>query len=219
MNVAEPQLNKKLLNPVERISEILFGLIMALTFTCTLSIIESDRGDVKDMLTGAIGCNIAWGLVDAVMYLLMTITEKGHDRMIFNFVRKPDVVEKAHRFIADSMPASIASVMKSEELESIRQRLLKIPEPSSHRLNLKDFKIALGLFILVFLSTLPVAIPFVLIENIQSTIRASNCIAIIMMFICGWILGKYAGRNRLVMGLLMSLTGIFLVLITISLGG
>ena len=71
MDTREPKTNKRLLNPIDRISEILFGLIMALTFTCTISVFEADKAVVKDMLIGAIGCNIAWGLVDAVMYSLL----------------------------------------------------------------------------------------------------------------------------------------------------
>jgi len=40
-----------------------------------------------------------------------------------------------------------------------------------------------------------------------------------MMFFCGWGLGKYAGRNRYLMGVTMSILGIVLVLVTIALGG
>lgn len=220
MSTPEPQTNKRLLSPIERISEILFGLIMALTFTCTISVFESDRALVKDMLIGAIGCNIAWGLVDAVMFLLMTMTEKGRSLTIFNFVRKSKHIDKSHQFLADALPPVIASVLKNNELEEIRQKLLELPaSPSLSKLNFKDFKTALGIFILVFLSTFPIAIPFIFISDLQTALRTSNLIAILMMFLCGWALGKYSGRNRFFMGTLMSFIGIALVLITISLGG
>jgi len=52
---------KRILDPASRVSEILFGLIMALTFTCTLSAVEGGREDVRTMLLGAISCNVAWG--------------------------------------------------------------------------------------------------------------------------------------------------------------
>ncbi len=60
------------LSPVDRVSGVIFGLIMALTFTGTLSVATADRNEVRSMLIGALGCNTAWGLVDAVMYLLAT---------------------------------------------------------------------------------------------------------------------------------------------------
>src|SRR6476659_10771606 len=108
----EPYKEKRLLNAVDRISEILFGLIMALTFTCTISVAEADRTEIRDMLVGAIGCNIAWGLVDAVMFILTMLAEKGHGRTILNFVRKTPKEEKAREFIADALPPIVTSVLQ-----------------------------------------------------------------------------------------------------------
>src|SRR5690349_15149030 len=68
---------KRVLEPVERLSEILFGLIMVLTFTGSLSIADAGRDDVRAMLIGALGCNVAWGVIDAVLYLMACLAEKG----------------------------------------------------------------------------------------------------------------------------------------------
>ena len=62
--LAAPQgspVNRRMLDPAERTSEVLFGLIMVLTFTGSLSIAEAGREDIRAMLIGAPGCNIAWG--------------------------------------------------------------------------------------------------------------------------------------------------------------
>lgn len=72
--------SRRVLDPIERSSEIMFGLIMALTFTCTISVATSTRADVTTMLAGALGCNIAWGFVDAAMYLLAQIVERERRR-------------------------------------------------------------------------------------------------------------------------------------------
>lgn len=48
--IPEPLTEKRLLNSIELISEILLGLIMALTFTCTISVINTHKADVKGML-------------------------------------------------------------------------------------------------------------------------------------------------------------------------
>jgi len=62
MMAADPVVSRKrVLEPNERISEVLFGLIMVLTFTGSLSVAESGRDDVRAMLIGALGCNLAWG--------------------------------------------------------------------------------------------------------------------------------------------------------------
>jgi hypothetical protein len=218
--VREPTVEKRLLNPVDRISEVLFGLIMALTFTCTISVAEADRTEVRDMLVGAIGCNIAWGLVDAVMFILTMLAEKGHGRTILNFIRKTSEDEKARTFIGDALPPIVTSVLQKEDLENIRKGLLKIPKSNLKiRITKNDIKISMGIFLLVFLSTFPVALPFAFIHNVQRALRTSNLVAIILMFICGWLLAKYGGYNKLLMGFTMTLLGIILVAITIALGG
>ncbi len=111
MTIKEPFSENRLISPIERISEILFGLIMALSFTCAISVAETDRVGVKEMLFGAIGCNIAWGIIDAIMYLMIEISQRGRDMTILNYVRKTQDEEKARKFIAETFSPVIASAM------------------------------------------------------------------------------------------------------------
>ena len=80
--------SKRVLDPIDRVSEVLFGLIMVLTFTGSLSVAEAGRDDVRTMLIGALGCNLAWGIIDAMLYLMGCLAEKGQGLMIFLAVRK-----------------------------------------------------------------------------------------------------------------------------------
>ncbi|MFN8257058.1 MAG: hypothetical protein U0W24_15290 [Bacteroidales bacterium] len=216
----EPYTEKGLLATDERISEILTGIIMTLTFTCAFSVLKSDTTTVTDMLKGAFCSTIAWGLIDAEMYLFMTLINKEHKFTFLNYVRKSKDIEKVHKVIVDYIPPVIAGFMQPVEIEGIRKKIMNLPEPpSKHRLKYKDYRKAAGIFFLIFFSTLPIAIPFVLFDDIQVALRISNLIAILMLFACGWVLGKYAGRNQFTMGILTCLVGIMLVFITIVLGG
>ena len=76
------------LEPTERIAEVLFGLIMVLTFTGSLSVAEADRAEVRTMLVGALGCNLAWGIIDAVFYLMGIMLAKGGGLLTFRAVRQ-----------------------------------------------------------------------------------------------------------------------------------
>jgi hypothetical protein len=67
----------RVLEPIERISEVLFGLIMVLTITGSISVAEAGRETVRTMLIGALGCNLAWGLIDAVMYLMGALSRQA----------------------------------------------------------------------------------------------------------------------------------------------
>src|SRR5512138_3429235 len=115
--------SKRVLEPSERIAEVLFGLIMVLTFTGSLSVAESGREDVRTMLIGALGCNIAWGIIDGVLYLMGCLAEKGAQLSTLQSVRSARDPETAHRAIADAVPPALASVLKTADLETLRQRL------------------------------------------------------------------------------------------------
>ena len=110
---------KRVLEPSERISEVLFGLIMVLTFTGSLSVAEADRAEVRTMLIGALGCNTVWGIIDGILYLMGCLAEKGRERMIFRAVRNATDPQQAQRLIADALPSVVASVLQTAELETI----------------------------------------------------------------------------------------------------
>ena len=206
------------LSPVDRVSGVIFGLIMALTFTGTLSVATADRDEVRSMLIGALGCNIAWGMVDAVMYLLGVLAERGRNLTILEEVRARADVSRARALILDALPPLIASTMQPADVDLIRDRLESVPIPRAG-LTPGDFRVASGVFLLVFLATLPVALPFAVIEHTHRALRVSNGIALLMLFVGGYYLGRHGGRRPLVSGLVMLGVGTGLVLATIALGG
>ena len=86
----------RLLDPLDRVSEILFGLIMAVTIVGSLSIATAGHTEVRAVLIGALGCNIAWGLVDAVMYVLRGMAERARQGQ--PSLRRRDFLEAAGIF-------------------------------------------------------------------------------------------------------------------------
>ena len=212
--------SKRVLDPHERISEVLFGLIMVLTFTGSISVAETNRENVRGVLIAALGCNLAWGIIDAVLYLLGCLAEKGRNATALKAVRASRDSRQAHQFIGAALPPLIASVLQHAEMETIRQRLLQLPEPhGSARLSGRDWLGALGVFLLVFFATLPVALPFVIIRHHAWAMRASNAIAIMLLFLAGAAYGWCIGRSPWIIGIVMVVLGALLVGITMALGG
>ena len=70
------------LDPVYRASEVIFGLLMAMSFIGSISVATDGREEVRTLLVAALGCNLAWGLVDAVMLLVAVKTEKRRNRVL-----------------------------------------------------------------------------------------------------------------------------------------
>jgi hypothetical protein len=212
--------NKRLLGPAQRIGEALFGLIMVLTFTGSLSVADAGRDDVRAMLIGAVGCNIAWGIIDAIFYLMDCLSEQAGRIRLLHTMRNAAAPEDAHRVIAESLPPLVAATLGPAEYESIREQLVRLPEPPSYpRLGKHDWLAALSVFVWVFAVTFPVAIPFIFMSPLVRAMRVSNAIAIVLLFLCGYAFGRIAGYRRWLTGLGMVALGSALVAITIALGG
>jgi len=212
--------SKRVLEPIDRISEVLFGLIMVLTFTGSLSVAEAGREDVRTMLIGALGCNLAWGIIDALLYLMQSLAEKGQSLTTYRAVREINEPQRARELIASAVPPVIASVLEPAELDAIHQRLVRLPEPPAKATFKKqDWLGALGVFLLVFLSTFPVVIPFIVMRSALPALRVSNAVAIVMLFITGYAYGRIAGRSPWLIGISMVFVGVILAGMTIVLGG
>ena len=212
--------SKRVLEPNERISEVLFGLIMVLTFTGSLSVADAGRDDIRTMLIGALGCNLAWGIIDAVFYLMGCLSEQGRGIRALRALRKAPNPEEAHRVIADALPPMVAATLGAAEYESMRQKLVQLPEPPSHpRLRKDEWLGALAVFLWVFFTTFPVAIPFLFLNDVAPAMRVSNAIAIVLLFLTGCAFGRIAEYRPWLTGLAMVVLGSALVAITMALGG
>jgi hypothetical protein len=211
---------KHLLDPTERLSEILFGLIMVLTFTCSFSAAHAGRAEVRNMLLGALGCNLAWGIIDAVFYLMGCFSELGHNLLTFRAVRNAADPSEGRRILGDAIPPVLVSVLPAGELELMRQKLLQMPEPQARvRLAKDDWLAAVGVFFLVFLSTFPVVIPFMVFRDITRALRISNGVAIVMLFLSGYAFAQYSGLHPWKTGASMVVLGGAMVGVTIVFGG
>jgi hypothetical protein len=210
----------RLLDPIDRISEVLFGLFMVLTFTGTLSVVGSGRDEVRSMLVAAIGCNIAWGFVDGVMYVLRNLVARGRKARLLLAVRVGTRPEQAHRLIADEI-GGLSAALDAAELERVRQWIVAQPAQDMQvvRVTRLDLRGAVGVFLLVFLSTFPVVLPFVFIADPGTAKRISAAVAIVMLYVCGHAWGRYAGFRAWRTGLVMVVLGLGVELIVIALGG
>jgi hypothetical protein len=207
------------LDPLERSSEIIFGLIMALTFTSTISVVATEA-DVRTMLAGAIGCNLAWGIVDAAMYLLAQTVTRERLRTLALDVASASP-ENARRIIVENIPLGAGTIFTEAELDRLAGAVRSSPIPSRSLMPTRgEWRGAGGIFLLVFFSTLPVALPFMFSDDVGFALRVSNAIAVALLFAIGCWLGKHMGWTPYwAPGVAVGLLGALLVVITIALGG
>ncbi len=208
------------LNPVDRIAEVLFGLIMVLTFTGAISASTDAREDVRELLWAALGCNVAWGLVDAIMYLMNVAVERGHAITMIKKIHASSDPAESGQILKDEMQPGIAGLMTDKELSELSNRVKNLPEPSKKQLITgMDLWAGAQIFLLVFFCTFPVAIRFGIFDNLKVAMRASNGVALLLLFIGGFVLAGYAGFQRGITAFIYMLIGVMLVALTMALGG
>lgn len=210
---------RRLLDPVDRISEVLFGLIMAVTFVGALSVATAGQTEVRTALLAALGCNLAWGLVDAVMYVVRTATQRARNRALAQRIAGADA-ETARRLLADAMPPGLAEVVGPEESDGIRRRLATLDVAGRPLLVPRDFLEAAAVFVVVVLATFPVVVPFMLTDDVPAAMRWSRAVTVLILFFAGWALGRHALHPRPVRtGFAMAVFGALLIMAVMALGG
>ena len=220
INDTEEMAREPVLNPVDRVSEMLFGLFMALSFTGAVSVADSGREDLRTMFIAALGCNLAWGLVDAVMYLVRTVADRGRWITLVRTVRGAADAQTGRELVADSMSSVGARFVMAAELEAIRGRIVALPSiPARPTLLWRDVLAAAAIFLLVVAATFPVVLPFALIQDVGMAMTVSRVVALAMLFIGGLALGRYAGYGSWKVGLMMVGLGVALVAAIMALGG
>jgi hypothetical protein len=211
------------LDPASRLGEVLFGLIMVLTVTLTAGLTVAEGKDgVRQLLLAAIGCNVAWGLIDAVMYIMNCITVRNEKIRLIEAVQRAPDATSALNLVRDGIEPELQDLLDPDDAEKMNLAVLKHiahVRSAKTKVSKEDIYGAVACFWLVFLSCLPAALPFLFFSRPHLALRVSNFLLITLLFLVGQKWAQYAGTNRLVAGFAMVTLGLVLVGVAILLGG
>jgi VIT1/CCC1 family predicted Fe2+/Mn2+ transporter len=208
------------LDITDKISEITTGLLMVISITGTISVSTAGNNDVRDLLWAAIGCNTAWGLIDAISSLVNALIERARDISQGSKIKEAASQDASREIVRDNISPLISELMNDDEIDRLGKKMKQLPAANvKNTLTLKDFLIAGQIFLLLFLSTFPVVLPFIFFKDVHVAMRVSNGIAILFLFAAGYALGKYSGLRPFLTGLSFTAIGVFLSAIIIILGG
>ncbi len=211
---------RPVLDPLARAAEVIFGLLMAMSFSGSLSVATAGQQEIRTMMYAALGCNLAWGIVDAVMYLIITLTVRARNMALLRRVRGTTDRKAAHESISEAMPGRLGEALGEDVLEVLRQRLVAISNPPTYaQLRLDDLRGAIGVFFLVVLATFPIVVPFMFIPDAALALRVSNSIGLVILFAAGYCLGRYVEASPWRPALALAAVGAALFFAIIALGG
>jgi VIT1/CCC1 family predicted Fe2+/Mn2+ transporter len=214
----------KYIDPATSLSEILFGLIMTLTFTLGAAIVVQDEGrdGARELLVAALGCNIAWGIIDACFYLITATFEREQFRRLGRRMREVADTATAAGMLEARFDELLALGLEQGERKVLYERLarnIRSSPPMSGKLQKEDWSGAIASGLLVILTTLPAALPFAFIDDAYTAMRTSNAILLLTLFATGYGWARYTTMRPFVVGSVFLLGGLALVLIAIPLGG
>jgi hypothetical protein len=212
------------LDPGERLGEILFGLVMVLTFTLTAGLtVTEGREGVRSLLASAIGCNIAWGIIDGVFYVMGGLFHRGRKLRLASAVQAAADEGTAAAAVAAELDPTLAEVSSKEERQRLYRDIVRVVrrlETPRVRITREDLMGALASFWLVVLSTIPAAVPFLIFrDQPRFALRVSNGLLVALIFLVGFRWARYTGGSGWKTGAALSLVGIALVAVAVALGG
>ena len=207
------------LSPFERGAEIIFGVLMAISVTAAFEITTGGSLDVRELMLAALGCNLAWGLIDGVIYLLQVQFERHRvHRMALELraIRSEDAFRER---VAAEVPPLLAQAMTADSYDYLRRAVQGYAKPRPDYWSWQELAVAGLICALVFGSTFPLVLPFMLLDEPQQALRVAKAIAVAMLFALGWKLGRWSGASPLGSGMVLATGGVLLAAVCIALGG
>jgi hypothetical protein len=212
------------LDPASRMGEVLFGLIMTLTFTLAAGIVidEEGRAGAREMLIGIVGCNLAWGIIDGVLYVLGQVFERGRLRRIGFNLRQTTSDDEARLVVAGEFDDSLAGITNEATRQGLYRSIVEHvrghpPVPSPVRR--EDIMGGLAAGLVVVACSIPAVLPFLLFDDPRFALRVSNAILLGLLFAVGWRAARHTLAHPWIAGATFLLVGLLLVALAIPLGG
>jgi VIT1/CCC1 family predicted Fe2+/Mn2+ transporter len=178
---------------------------------------------MNDLLLGALGAILAWGLIDGVMYALISLFERGERHRMLKNIQAAKSEEEAVEVIADELDYILEPVSDEDVRQTLYKSVLvhlRDSQPRKIGFTRDDFTGALGHVMIAIIAVLPSLAPlFLLRHDPDLAIQASNLVSYIVLFIVGYQWGKYTGANPWRTGLLLMSVALVMALIAILLGG
>lgn len=216
-----PRFVHRYLDPAGRLGEILFGLIMALGIIGAVRLGVDDLTN-RSMFIAILGCNLAWAVVDGVMYVLVALFEQGRRHRLARQIQAESVDEKALALIRGELDGQLEALATPEALNAFYANVLtqvRGAHPLKVTFTKEDFLGGIASAFVIMVATAPILIPYLVMPDARNAVRVSEAIAVVLLFLLGTWWGKVVGASPLKVGLGLTTIGGILVGITIMLGG
>lgn len=220
-----------LIDPIDWLSETIFSILILLLYILAFRIIMlSDtpqapvsHENVNELLIGALGAVLAWGIIDGIMYALTSVFERGERHRLLREIQAAKTEQEAVDIIAEDMDYLLEPIAGEDIRKALYSSIfihLQNSAPRNIGLKREDISSVLGHVLVAMIAVIPSVIPFFMFRyDYELAIRISILVSLIVLFVSGFRWGKYAGANPWKTGLLIMSIAVILVVIAILLEG
>jgi hypothetical protein len=221
----------RLLDPIDRLSETIYSILILLTFTLAFQIFKFETApskplsvdEIEALFIGALGAILAWGVIDGVMHALMAMFERGERHRLLQHIQAAETDRDGVAVIAEEFDFILEPITAEEERHKLYKSVfehLREGQPRKIGFKREDFAGAVGCVLVALIAVLPSLAPLVLLrQDPMLALRVSNVISFIVLFAAGYSWGTHTGANPWKTGLLLFFIGAIMVLVAILLGG
>jgi len=211
------------LDPSDSLLEVLFGLVMAFTMPAGARLLfNAQEFSAVELAIGLLGCNVAWGIIDAAFYLLGSLFDRNRRAL---FVRKLQAVadeREALALVEDEFDLSEGPPLSAKGKADLYRTLLNTLRRAGTdraRLRSEDFVAAGLIVVLVSVTALPGLAALAMVSDGLAALRIANFVQLGLLFLVGYGWAHYSGTNPWHAGAVVSVVGVLLIFIAVALGG
>jgi hypothetical protein len=227
----EPAFLERVIDPLDRLTESVFSILILLTFTITSWILgfsethdhSINSQNVVDLALAALVTIIAYALIDGVIYTLLTMFGRDQNHRLLQSVQSAESDQEAISVIADHLDDILEPITGEKERQLIYDNILiNLRDSQPREIGLKREDVIAGLthVLVAVLIVTPSLLPLVILsQDPETAILVSNCVSFFLLFFIGYRWGKYSGANPWKTGLLIMSVITALVLILFWMGG
>lgn len=222
---------ESLIDPIDQLSEAIFSILIFLTFLLAYWIIRISgtpgqpftQENVTELLIGALGAVVAWGVIDGIMYALLSVFERGERHRLLVDIQAARTEPEAVEVVAADLDYFLEPITDDVERQALYRSIiahLQNSQPRPIGLKGEDVSGLLGHVLVAIIAVIPSLAPFLLLRhNYHLAISISTIVSLVVLFLAGFRWGKYTGASPWKTGLLLASVAIALVLIAALLGG
>ena len=213
---------ERYLDPSDRLDELLYGLIMALSITLGVSLAADEGRSLVQIALAILSCNLASGLIDGGMYVVSQLYDRGSKARLVEALRSSNDDATRIATVGSVLDDKLSALTSADERRSLYLAIstrLRDVSVKRTRVAAEDIYGALVKVWLMALASVPAVVPFLLLGDRFLAARTSNGLVLLSLFAVGYGVARSVNANPWAVGVSTTVFGLAMVVIVMLLGG